>query len=260
MTMKYRISIAALIAGLGGALAGCATTGELSSARSDTLSLGRNGAGEPCQAARDWRDPVVPGMFDESYAINCRNVAASRALGFVRAVETGARGPVDSTISCGAASLVTLPKLGKASAKRCFDTALGAESIAIEVTRGNRVYLASAAPSILGPTEEALRIIVGEQSLGADPRRDTTSAIVVDTLAPVPAAPAPRQTGRSARNPQRGRRRADTCKYNRPSPAGVSPVNGVKMPLRLPALRANLAPAVRRRRMARGGYADRRRA
>ena len=186
-TIKYRISATALLAGLGLGLAGCATTGQLGASRSDTLSLGRNAAGEPCQAARDWRDPAVPGMFDESYAISCRNVAASRALGIVRVVDAAARGSVDATLSCGAASDVTLPDLGRASARRCFDTALGAESVAIELSRGGRLYLASATPSILGPTEEALRIVAGAKAANADPRRDTTSAVEVASLAAAPA-------------------------------------------------------------------------
>lgn len=186
--MKHRISATALIAGLGLGVAGCATTGQIASARSDTLSLGRNAAGEPCQAARDWKDPAIPGMFDESYAISCRNVAASRALGIVRVLDVASRAAVDATISCGAASEITLPELGVASARRCFDSALGAESVAIEAVRGDRLYLASATPSILGPTEEALRIVAGMQGTGGDPRRETTSAVDVASLAPAPAS------------------------------------------------------------------------
>ena len=54
--------------------------------------------------------------------------------------------------------------------------------------RGDRLYLASATPSILGPTEEALRIVAGLQGTGGDPRRETTSAVDVASLAPAPAS------------------------------------------------------------------------
>ena len=188
MTRTTRFAAATLLTGLATGLAGCATTGEMS-ARSDTLSLGRNGAGEPCQAVRTWRDEAVTDMFDESYAISCRNVSASRALGFARVVGAGeGRAKVEATLRCGAARPVAVPRFGAASARQCFDSALDAPSIVLEGTRGGRSYIVSAVSAASGPAEEALRILAGLQRATGDPRRETTSAIDLATLAAAPGA------------------------------------------------------------------------
>ena len=156
----------------------------------DTMSLGRNAAGEPCTATRSWSDKTVSGLFDASYAIGCRNVAASRSLGFVRVVENKAApiAAVEATLTCGAASPVTLPAIGTAEARRCIDSSLAAETVAVSFTRNGKKVIGSATPAVLGPLEEALRLLSGAAVASGDGNRATTSAIDLASLAPAPGA------------------------------------------------------------------------
>lgn len=168
-------------------LAGCAGS-SLETARADTLSLGRNAAGEPCQATRSWSDPALNGLFDASYAIGCRNVAASRSLGFVRVVASEQRGiaTVESTLSCGAASPAVIPGIGRVEARRCYDSTIGSETVAFAFNRSGRRVIGSAVPAVQGPLEEALRLITGEATVRADPDRTSAAAVDIAALAPAP--------------------------------------------------------------------------
>ena len=171
-------------------LAGCATSA-LERARADVMGLGRNAAGEPCQATRSWSDPALNGLFDASYAINCRNVSASRSLGFVRVIASEQKGisAVESTLSCGAASRAVVPEIGRVEARRCYDSTIGGETLAIAFNRDGRRIIASAVPSVQGPLEEALRLITGEVSVRADPDRTVAAAVELAALEAAPNVP-----------------------------------------------------------------------
>jgi tetratricopeptide (TPR) repeat protein len=168
-------------------LAGCAQS-QLELARADTLSLGRNAAGEPCQATRSWSDPALHGLFDASYAIGCRNVAASRSLGFVRVIASEEKGiaAVESTLSCGAPGQVVVPEVGRVEARRCYDSTLGSETVVFALNRSGRRIIGSAVPSVQGPLEEGLRIILREVPVRADPDRTSAPQVDIAALAPAP--------------------------------------------------------------------------
>ena len=172
------------------AVGGCAgpTAG---GARPDTFSLGRNAAGEPCTATRNWRDPALPTSFDQSWSIGCRNVAASRSLGSVRIVEAGREGAAaNKALSCGEARGVTLRGVGAVEARRCYDRLLGASVVAYEKRQGGELVMVSAAEAVLGPAEEALRIVTGQQAASGDSGRSVQAEVKVADLAAPPAGEA----------------------------------------------------------------------
>ena len=170
-------------------LASCAGS-PIEVAQDKSISLGRNSAGEACDANRTFDDAAIEGrLFDVSYAINCRNVAAARSLGFIRVIgnEAPAVAAVEATLSCGAPTAVTVPEIGEAEARRCFDRAVGAETVAVSFDRGDRRVIASASPAVLGPMEQGLRLITGAGSTSADPDSVATASIDLASLAPPPA-------------------------------------------------------------------------
>ena len=154
----------------------------------DSLSLGRNAAGDPCTARRNWHDPAVRDQFDESWSITCRSVTASRTVGTVRVtdVKTDAAAALKA-LTCGDARLVTLNGIGPVNVRRCFDAAIGAETVAFAFHRHGRNLMVSASPSILGPAEEGARIIARAEHLSTDVGRETVPQISLAAL-PVSAA------------------------------------------------------------------------
>ena len=107
-------AVAILTAGASAAtlFAACGAAAWAPAAPPQNLDLGRNAAGEPCGAARWWRDPVSVGLFDQSFAITCRSVTASRSLGTVRVLGDRARAAaVEATLDCGAPTAAVLPVL-----------------------------------------------------------------------------------------------------------------------------------------------------
>ena len=120
----------AVASGLALAVGGCAAPQELRN--TNTLSLGRNSAGDPCTATRTFRDPAITGAFDQSWAINCRNVAASRPLGQVRLFADQAdRAAADKALTCGAPGTVAVTGIGEVEARRCYDALLGAKPVGV---------------------------------------------------------------------------------------------------------------------------------
>lgn len=161
--------------------------------RPDTLTLGRNAVDEPCNATRNWHDTAVSDIFGQSWSISCRNVAASRALGSIRVVSS----EVDLTaatkaLDCGEAKAMSVKDVGDVEARRCYDSALGIETVAYDVQRGGRRYFVSVAPNVLGPAEEGLRIIAGLQKPSGDTGRATQSSIAAASL---PASRAAERAG-----------------------------------------------------------------
>ena len=116
MTQRRSIKLAALAACSSSALlvSACATT-PVELGETETLTLGRNAAGEPCTANRSWNDAALKGMFNASFAITCRNVSASRAQGFIRVLQGDAEAlqAIEATLQCGASSAQELPGVGQ---------------------------------------------------------------------------------------------------------------------------------------------------
>jgi tetratricopeptide (TPR) repeat protein len=174
-------------AALGLSLAACTTTGSGIIAQPDSYSLGRNAAGEPCTATRNWRDQAVADPFDQSWSIGCRNVTASRSLGTVRVLRrAGGRAAIDQALNCGEARPVTLPRIGAVQARRCYDALLNAPTVVFETRREGKITIVSAAETVLGPAEEAVRLIGGIQGPSDDGGRATASAIKVAELGTAP--------------------------------------------------------------------------
>lgn len=159
-----------------------ASTGELP----DQIELGRNGAGNPCVATPYWKENAFKGSF----TFTCRGATANRFLGVVRAVRSSEIMPVDDLFDCGQGMAVTLPGIGAATARRCFDKLLGQETIETRFARDGRIYTASAVPVAQGPAEEALRIVAGLAASDQDRARVSAATVEVGVLAPSPAGKA----------------------------------------------------------------------
>ena len=184
--MASRLGLVSLAA-ISLSLAGAAGAQRLSQ-QPDSYSLGRNAAGEPCTATRNWRDPAVTDPFDQSWSIGCRNVAASRSLGSVRVLQADAsRGAVDKTLTCGNVRAVKLAGLGEVEARRCYDTLLGAATVSFHTRQNGRMLIVSASEAVLGPAEEAARIVSGRIQPSTDTGRVITAALVAADLGPPPA-------------------------------------------------------------------------
>ena len=139
--MNGRMMKPALLALLGTAslLSACANrAGEVG--RIDRLALGRNAAGDPCSANRTATDSTLTSPFDFSFAIACRNVSASRSIGFLRSTpepQTVAR--IEESLSCGAATPTRIAGVGEAEVRRCLDMSVGEEVVAVRFQRGDIV-------------------------------------------------------------------------------------------------------------------------
>jgi len=136
----------------------------------DPVPLGRDATGEPCTAARNWRDPRLGDAFDAAWSLTCRGVSASRPVGFVLQLHDRTRVPVDPR-NCGAADTRPLAGLGSASVRLCQDPALGQLAVVRLERRGGAVVGAAAATA-LGPLEALLRLVTVTGQ--AVPDRDAT--------------------------------------------------------------------------------------
>ncbi|HEX8240417.1 MAG TPA: CHAT domain-containing protein [Allosphingosinicella sp.] len=186
MTLGATLRSAALAACSTSALilAGCATTGDKVSAL-DNFNVGRDAAGELCTATRASRDPAVSGLFNPSFAITCRSVAASRTQGFVRLLrDDEAVAAVEASLACGEAREVALRGGGRARASRCVDRTIGGETLVLRVRTGDATIIGSGLLSIALPLEEAVRRVAGG---AAGPAADTGS-VDIAALAPPPSA------------------------------------------------------------------------
>ena len=125
--------------------------------------------------------------FAVSYFITCRNVTASRPLGVIRIVADTAQATkaIDDTLDCGTTMPVTISGAA-GTARRCQDTILNTPVVRIDLMLGKMRLVGDAAPSLLGPLEEAVGIISGRKSASSDPGRNTTRSI---DLAALPAGP-----------------------------------------------------------------------
>jgi CHAT domain-containing protein/tetratricopeptide (TPR) repeat protein len=187
-SLKRRIARLGLAATLP-AVALCGTAAPALAKRPDApdvLQLGRDSRGEPCVATRYWDDPAVSDHFADSYAITCRGATANRYLGVVRAVRDDDIAKIDGTLQCGEASEAAIDKVGRARARRCFDSLLGFQTVETRLDEGGRRYSLSVIPSAQGPGEEALRILTGAIKANADRNRTAAPAIDFAKLAAAP--------------------------------------------------------------------------
>ncbi|WP_425229568.1 CHAT domain-containing protein [Sphingomonas sp.] len=186
-TALGRFAGVASVAALAVAMTACAGPQALRG-QPDSFNLGRNAAGEPCTATRNWRDPAMLDSFDQSWSIGCRNVAASRSLGSVRLLHVGeSHDSISRTLNCGDARAVQIANVGAVQARRCYDSLLATPSVSFETAVGNRFVIVSAAESVLGPAEEAVRLIVGHERASTDNGRTVTPAIQLAALGAAPA-------------------------------------------------------------------------
>lgn len=153
----------------------------------DRVELGRNSQQQPCAATRYWGDAAVDDPFADSFAITCRGAIGNRYTGVARSVKRPTDiSAIEASLECGAASQVTIPGLGSASARRCFDSMLGFETIETSAARGTQRLSVSAIPANQAPAEEALRLLSGKAGLNTDRSRQTVAAVDVSALAPAP--------------------------------------------------------------------------
>ncbi len=176
-------TLTALVAAL---LLGARADGRLPD-RADVISLGRSASGEPCVASRDWHDAAVPDPFARAYAITCRGVAASRAVGAIRVVPDTpeALKPIEASLACGPDRAVTLDG-EDARVRRCFDRTLGLDVVRIDLAAGRERVVADAAPAFLAELEEGAAVLVGARRASADAGRVVTASIDPAQLAPAP--------------------------------------------------------------------------
>ena len=187
MTMFLSRVRAVLLLGAAPAMMLPVTAFAKATARDDVIALGRDSTREPCTATRAWNDSATPDRFAAAYFITCRNVSASRPLGTIRVVAATpeALASINATMVCGAVSAVGLIG-GKGTARRCYDRALGTETVRIDVDLGKLHLVADAELPQLGPLEEGVAILSGRKSASHDPDRETNPVINLAALAPLP--------------------------------------------------------------------------
>ncbi len=154
----------------------------------DRIDLGRNSAGDPCVASRNVTDAAMTGYLFDSHSITCRGATAGRTLGVIRSAATANAAKIDATLSCGAATPVTIPGIGAAQASRCIDSVIGLQTVVTSFEKKGRRYVSSVIPSLQGPAEEALRIYAQAEKPSGDRNRATTAAVSFAALAPAPGA------------------------------------------------------------------------
>ena len=170
---------------------------------SDVLQLGRNANGESCTAAVNWTDPVHKGYlkFRDVYSVNCSG-AVTGTLARVRMFPSAAaRNAASDGLKCGAPSPVSLAGFDRATARRCFDPALGFGTVVIDADKRGQAVQISAAPSAVGAGYQAALMLTGQG--GADQSATARSPIEIASLAALPAgiaseaAAGPRETADS---------------------------------------------------------------
>lgn len=180
--MRQHKRIATLLALLGTAslLPACATFND-EALKTDRLELGRNADGDPCTATYSRQDDTLADVSDASFAMTCRGATSSRSIGFLRTTPSAdTLAKVEQTLSCGAPTPVTLSGIGVASARRCNDKAVGAETVVVSFERGDRTFIGSAQPGAAGPLVDGLRqlvagVMVGNADRATEPGFDFAS-------------------------------------------------------------------------------------
>ena len=190
---------------LGGAalafiVSACATVPR--AAPAGTLALGNNASGERCTATANWTDPALRNFVKnpDVYSVNCTG-AVTDALARVRMFPSGAaRSAASADLKCGAASDVALAGFDRASARRCFDPALGFATVVVDADKAGTAVQISAAANALGAGYQAALLLVG-QPAGDGEVTSARTPIDLASLAALPsgyadaqAATGPRET------------------------------------------------------------------
>lgn len=166
-------------------------------ALSDVLQLGRNANGENCTAAVNWTEQKSFTKYRSVYSVNCSG-AVTGTLARVRMYPSAAaRTAASEGLTCGAPSPVSLAGFSSASARRCFDPALGFGTIVIDADMGGKAVQISAAPSAVGAGYQAALVLTGQG--GADQSGTARTPIEIASLAPLPADISPSQAAAGPR-------------------------------------------------------------
>ncbi len=151
----------------------------------DRFALGRDTTGEPCIAARNWREPRLGDVFDRAWIITCRGVTASRPQGYVLRLRDDRAAPVDAK-TCGAPATQTMQGIGPVETRRCTDATLGFAATLVRFRRHGQTYVGASAETAVGALEASLRAIAG-----VAPPPAATDAVARATIDPARAAPPP---------------------------------------------------------------------
>lgn len=152
----------------------------------NVLALGNNARGERCTATTNWTDEAHPGFVKTRniYSVNCSG-AVTDALARVRLFPSAAaRSEASAGLQCGAPSDVPLVGFDRASARRCFDPALGFATVVIDADASGSAVQISAASNAVGAGYQAALLLTGQGRSG----EITSARTPVDLagLAPLP--------------------------------------------------------------------------
>ncbi len=154
----------------------------------DSFPAGRDSNGEPCTATRSWNDPAARTLFDTTYGITCRGVAASRRQASIRvhldppeAAELAQCGTAVRRPASG------LGHVGEVEARRCLDPATGGEMIRVSFASRGRFFVGEALPTTLGPMEATLRAVIDRAIPQTPADAPAPATIAIDDLPPLPA-------------------------------------------------------------------------
>jgi hypothetical protein len=156
----------------------------------DTLPLGRDSTGEPCTAARNWRDPRLGSAFDQAWSLSCRGVSASRPQGYVLRLHAPVAA-IDPK-ACGAAVDRPWPGVGTVTVRACVDPSLGRVTTLRFPWRGD-LYVGAASGTALAP----LRVLL-QAAARIEPAASSDAPPPLD-LTGLPPAPAPMAGAREDR-------------------------------------------------------------
>lgn len=151
----------------------------------DRFALGRDTTGEPCVAARNWREQRLGDVFDRAWVITCRGVTASRPQGYVLRLRSDRAMPVDPK-TCGAPAMQAMPGVGQVETRRCADATLGFAATLVRFRRHGQTYVGASAETAIGALEATLRAVA---AIALPPV--ATDAVARATIDPVRPAPSP---------------------------------------------------------------------
>lgn len=146
----------------------------------ERFPLGTNASGDSCSASRQWTSGDGPVRYagDQSFVINCRDLAAADLQGYVSPA-----GKPATPASCGEALTTTIAGIGPAEVRRCIDATLAKPAIDIRFTHNGVAWQGAALESAAGALEASLRVIAAGD---ATPNSNAVAKTSFD-LASVPA-------------------------------------------------------------------------
>jgi hypothetical protein len=167
MMTGFRMNLAPLLAAVSGlALASCASTGEVG--RLDTFAVGADVNGDPCTALPNWteRDDFIAAR--SVYSVNCRGAVAGTS-GRIRHFDSPAdRAAASAQLQCGNEMAIDPMGFDGATARRCYDPALSAQTVVIDAELGSAAYQVSAAPNSVAPAFNGALVLAGLRAPGSE--------------------------------------------------------------------------------------------